>query len=306
MDGLNLYKYTQDNPNNNFDAAGTQSEPSQPHVLPGRFTGEETEQELRLFAAEKGYTFSKVGGFSGGNWSVHGLKPLEKRQSDIESAKAMAGVLTDHWKSAQSDNGSIEDTDSMLEKINRELGYLSAILNMEEVSTSSSGYVGGSVFGQNPDGIKSQPLSIGASLALIIGAALGGGIRKKAVSAGRKLEDRVRKFLVQKKPTKALSGQTARGLKDTIPDIHDGVVADVKDVKGTLSFRSQLQAQWDIAKREQKPFSVIVGPKTSSVSQPLSDAVRSSGGLILRINRRGKTEFTHYFDFDKKDFLPIP
>jgi RHS repeat-associated protein len=71
---------------------------------------------------------------------------------------------------------------------------------------------------------------------------------------------------------------TASGLGTTVPDIIDasGNITDIKNVID-LTFTRQLQIQAEAARGS---FNLIVSPRTQSISQPLLDAVNTSGGRI--------------------------
>jgi hypothetical protein len=87
--------------------------------------------------------------------------------------------------------------------------------------------------------------------------------------------------------TTAMVGQTISGaLRVVVPDIYRGGLAPIGDVKDVLrlTFTSQLQAMADLAKMTGTSFNIIVSPRTISISGPLADAVRSSGGFIFRFD----------------------
>ena len=77
---------------------------------------------------------------------------------------------------------------------------------------------------------------------------------------------------------------TAVAIQDlgtSIPDImRNGDITEIKDVLN-LSFTRQLQIQAEAAEGS---FSLIVGPRTQSISAPLQNAVYSSGGTIQMFN----------------------
>lgn len=72
----------------------------------------------------------------------------------------------------------------------------------------------------------------------------------------------------------------------TIPDLwgrNVGGLLEAKNVQN-LSRSPQLQAQAEIARRNGEPMNLIVSPRTQSVSVPLLDDVRSTGGDVFIYN----------------------
>ena len=70
----------------------------------------------------------------------------------------------------------------------------------------------------------------------------------------------------------------------TIPDLPIGNrygVTDIKDVV-SLSKTAQLRTQIDAAATANRPFSLIISPRTQTVSMPLQRSVRASGGQIFQ------------------------
>ncbi|RTL87313.1 MAG: hypothetical protein EKK29_07660 [Hyphomicrobiales bacterium] len=91
----------------------------------------------------------------------------------------------------------------------------------------------------------------------------------------------------------------------TIPDIANGGNAPIGDIKDVLniSLTRQLRLQRDIAKVTGTSFSVIASPRTRTVSQPLADAVRESGGFIFKANPADKT--VKVWDSSSRSWVPF-
>ncbi|WP_321965427.1 putative toxin [Paraburkholderia sp. J7] len=103
-----------------------------------------------------------------------------------------------------------------------------------------------------------------------------------------------------------LLGQTRSGaLWPTIPDVYAGgqtPIGDVKDVIN-LSYTRQLQAQADVAKSTGTSFNVITSPRTRTISQPLMDAVQSSGGFIFKVDPAAGS--VHVWDVSAGAWVPF-
>jgi hypothetical protein len=107
-------------------------------------------------------------------------------------------------------------------------------------------------------------------------------------SRGMAFQDRVTSFLGPSlKNTTNMLGQTISGaLKGTVPDIYRGALAPIADIKDVLrlTFTRQLQAQANLAEMTGTSFNIITSVRIMSVSRPLADAIRNSGGFIFRID----------------------
>lgn len=77
--------------------------------------------------------------------------------------------------------------------------------------------------------------------------------------------------------TKNTTPLTVPGLGTSIPDVMPE--SDVTEIKNVLNllYTNQLKIQ---VQRADSSFNLIVSPRTQSISQPLQDAVRTSGGNI--------------------------
>jgi RHS repeat-associated protein len=103
---------------------------------------------------------------------------------------------------------------------------------------------------------------------------------------GDDFERAVSRALQQPLNQQKVAGQTTnKGTINTEPDFLGGNigVADVKNV-ASISFTPQLQAQSSYAQQTNQPFSLIIGPNTQTVGGKLRDAIRDSGGTIIRFD----------------------
>jgi hypothetical protein len=86
--------------------------------------------------------------------------------------------------------------------------------------------------------------------------------------------------------TTVVTGMTRKGPRNAVPDLPVGLkygITDVKDVEA-LAFDPQMQAMADAALKHKLPFNLITSPKTKSISKPLSDAIKRSGGIIMEFD----------------------
>ena len=70
----------------------------------------------------------------------------------------------------------------------------------------------------------------------------------------------------------------------TIPDLWGKTVGGLLEIKNVvdLSYRKQLRAQVRLANEERVPFNLVVSPRTQSISEPLRDAIKSTGGSVYK------------------------
>ena len=130
----------------------------------------------------------------------------------------------------------------------------------------------------------------------IVGGGGGGGkskgdIARENQANGRQFENEVIDALGGKKNE---LGVTEGGVT-TIPDINTNTqVMEIKNVK-KLSLTRQLRAQIAYARRTGKSYTLIVSPRTVSVSGPLKRAIQAIGGKIVTYYGRGTPSGRHYF-----------
>jgi filamentous hemagglutinin len=82
---------------------------------------------------------------------------------------------------------------------------------------------------------------------------------------------------------KNTSKVVVEGLGKSIPDIIRGSITEIKSGE-RISNTRQLRIQAAEAARRGVPLNLIVGPETKSVSGPLQDAIKESGGRVLVYN----------------------
>jgi hypothetical protein len=140
---------------------------------------------------------------------------------------------------------------------------LSEIYSVVFASSSTSGA------GNNPSGSSSGSTSP----------------QRQSKLDGDDFEKAVSEALREPLNTQKVTGNVRGKPRNTEPDLNSlktGIV-DIKNVEN-LSFTKQLQAQADYARNVGKPFSLIVGPKTKAISEPLQTTVRNGGGVIVRFD----------------------
>jgi hypothetical protein len=71
----------------------------------------------------------------------------------------------------------------------------------------------------------------------------------------------------------------------TIPDFFDKRMA-VTEVKNQINITNstQLKAQAELARLNNKTFNLIISPRTKTISRPLAEAIRERGGRIIEFN----------------------
>lgn len=76
-----------------------------------------------------------------------------------------------------------------------------------------------------------------------------------------------------------------------VPDLPVGNVYGVVDMKNVINlYRSpQTRGFEEVAKSINQPFSLIVSPRTQTVSKPLQDAIRNTGGTVFRFDTTSGT-----------------
>src|SRR5262249_14090566 len=86
IDGLNVYQYSRDNPCTFRDSTGLQAERGQKKiVLPHKFTGKESVEELHKFARERGFDFEGTPKWTGKSWDVGTLHQIAQPKGDAGS-----------------------------------------------------------------------------------------------------------------------------------------------------------------------------------------------------------------------------
>ncbi|MGB8420715.1 hypothetical protein [Paraburkholderia sp.] len=123
-------------------------------------------------------------------------------------------------------------------------------------------------------------------------------------AGGRAFQAAVNRFLgVEKNNPAAIFGQLrSGGYYTSVPDIlNKGMVADAKDVI-RIYFSAQLQAQYNVAVQSGVPFSLIVSPRNEVIYQPVIDAVRNSGGIIVSLDPI-LNRITSYLDFSTGQWI---
>jgi RHS repeat-associated protein len=105
--------------------------------------------------------------------------------------------------------------------------------------------------------------------------------------SGRKFQEAVTAALGAEENTAVISVTLPNGaVVRTIPDLwarSAGGMVEIKDVL-QLSLRPQLEAQIISASRAGEPYNLVVSMRTHTLSQPLRDAIRESGGKIYRFD----------------------
>ncbi|KQV81847.1 hypothetical protein ASD15_31425 [Massilia sp. Root351] len=109
-------------------------------------------------------------------------------------------------------------------------------------------------------------------------------------SSGNAFEQAVRKELGA--PLGA--GSKPISIEGYVPDLPIGLEYGVTDVKNVvkLSNSDQLRAFAQHASDNGLPFNSIIGPRTESISEPLLDSIRRSGGNVIRYDPLTR-EFTN-------------
>jgi RHS repeat-associated protein len=85
--------------------------------------------------------------------------------------------------------------------------------------------------------------------------------------------------------TSKVTGNVNGKLVNTEPDLL-GARTGVADIKDEISpsFDMQAKAQYNYATQNGKTFNLIVSPRTQTISIPLQNAIRQSGGIIVEFN----------------------
>lgn len=71
-----------------------------------------------------------------------------------------------------------------------------------------------------------------------------------------------------------------------IPDLPVGDTYGVTDVKNWIDVTNndQLRAFYQYASDNELPFNLIVGPRTQTISEPLLDNIRATGGGVMEFD----------------------
>jgi hypothetical protein len=92
IDGFNVYQYSRDNPCTFFDSTGFESEGGQKKiVLPHKFTGKESVEDLHKFARERGFDFEGTPKWTGKYWDVGTLHQIAKPKGGAGSKGSEPG-----------------------------------------------------------------------------------------------------------------------------------------------------------------------------------------------------------------------
>jgi hypothetical protein len=135
------------------------------------------------------------------------------------------------------------------------------------------------------DGMAVKPTSVNAASPrqqlLLAGPSQG---RLNAVR-GNAFHDEVYNALRLRENTTKVTGNVRGKPVNTEPDLL-GVRTGVTDIKDeiSLSFDTQLRAQYDYAVQNSQTFNLIISPRTETISRPLQQAVSQQGGIIVEFN----------------------
>jgi hypothetical protein len=102
---------------------------------------------------------------------------------------------------------------------------------------------------------------------------------------GNRFHQDVYESLRQPENTAKVTGNVRGAAVNTEPDLL-GLRTGVTDIKDEIriSFDKQLRAEYDYAGQTGQTFNLVISPRTQIITQPLQQAIRQSGGIIVEFD----------------------